>query len=243
MLGLGRAAVASALAPARGIPSELSPGHPYLASLEDARNYNGLRSRESGKSIQDGNRLLSMHMALDLVKDLPGDYAELGTFRGVIASVIWKRKAPGAVFHIFDTFEGFDERDLGDSRLDRDNELAAFANTSLEIVLKRIAGGPHPDLQPHVGFFPETFAGLEDRRFRFVHVDLDLAEPITASLEIFWPRLVPGGVILIHDCMSARYPMAREAVEAFFRPRGATIWTWNDRLGTAMVIRQPGMAA
>jgi O-methyltransferase len=243
MAGRVRAAVVLAVAPHSTIPSELSPGHPYLKSLPDVRRYIALRTRESGRSIQDGNRVVSMHMALDMVRDLPGEYAELGTFRGVVASVIWKRKSPGAIFHVFDTFEGFDERDLQDNRLDTTNEKAAFANTSLDLALQRIAGGPHPELVPHVGFFPDTFVGLDDRKFKFVHVDLDLAEPITAALERFWPRMTPGGVILIHDCMSARYPMACEAVEAFFKPRGISIWTWNDRLGTAMVICQPGMGA
>jgi hypothetical protein len=46
---------------------------------------------------------------------------------------------------------------------------------------------------------------------------------------------------MVHDYKSARYPMAAEAVDSFFSARGIIVWPLNDRLGTAMVIRQPGM--
>jgi O-methyltransferase len=32
-----------------------------------------------------------------------------------------------------------------------------------------------------------------------VLLDADLFAPIKAGLELFWPRLVPGGLILVHD--------------------------------------------
>lgn len=227
----------------RTVETELAPGHPYLPALRDASKYNRTRSAEKNIAIRDGNRVLNLLLALDLVKDLPqGDYAELGTFRGVTASLIWSRKAPGASFYSFDTFEGFDDRDLNDWRLDRGVEKNAFADTSVQLVQQRVAGGPHPELIFRVGSFPETFCGLEDRKFRFVHIDMDLRDPIQSALEIFWPRIVNGGIILVHDYKSQRYPMAAEAVDAFFRGRGITVWPLNDRLGTAMVIRQPGMS-
>lgn len=239
---LARMHASRAIALSRTLETELAPGHPNLSAVEEGRRYNNLRSEEGGRQIRDANRVLNFQFALDLVKRLPeGDYAELGTFRGITGSLIFARKAPRAIFRCFDTFQGFDTRDLDDQRLDVAKELDAFANTSLDLVKRRIAGGEHPELQFHVGFFPETFAGLEDRRFRFVHIDMDLAEPITRALETFWPRMVDGGMILVHDYKSEHYPMAAEAVDAFFHARGITVWPLSDRLGTAMVIRQPGM--
>ncbi len=40
---------------------------------------------------------------------------------------------------------------------------------------------------------------LPERRFSFVHLDVDLYESTLAGLEYFYPRLIPGGVILSHD--------------------------------------------
>lgn len=241
-INLARMQASRAIALARTLETELAPGHPNLSAVEEAKRYNKLRAAENGRPIRDANRVLNFQFALDLVRQLPeGDYAELGTFRGITGSLIFARKAPGAVFRCFDTFAGFDDRDLADDRLDTKQEKGAFANTSLDLVKQRIAGGEHPELAFHVGFFPETYAGLEDRKFRFIHIDMDLAEPITKALEVFWPRMVDGGIILVHDYKSERYPMAAEAVDGFFNAKGITVWPLSDRLGTAMVIKQPGM--
>ena len=231
-----------AVAGSRRIESELAKNHPYMSSLTTAANYNRERSKETGRAILDGNRVLNFHFALDLVGRLKeGHYAELGTYRGMTASLIWERKAPSAKFYCFDTFEGFDERDLTDQRLDMGAESSKFRNTSVEHVQKKVAGGPDDDLVFRVGYFPQTFEGLENERFRFVHIDMDLAKPIEDALETFWPRMVDGGMILVHDYKSARYPMAGETVDAFFAKRGITVWPLSDRLGTSLVIKQPGM--
>lgn len=226
------------IAPRDMVPTALEREHPLNGSIADAWAYNaGTR-----QSVLDGNRVINFATALGLVRNLPtGDYAELGTYQGKTAKIIWRGKAAGATLHCFDTFSGFDKSELGDARLKLDVENEAFTDTSPDAVRRAVAGGDHPELRLHVGYFPATFAGCEDLRFRLVHLDMDLAEPIAAGLEHFWPRLVDGGILLVHDYRSARYPMCAEAVDAFFAARGIAVWPLNDRLGTAMVIRQPGM--
>lgn len=241
-LSRARADTLSALSATGAVDTDLAPGHPLRSSLGPLKSYNAARSAEAGKAIRDGNRVLNFHIALDLVASLPaGEYAELGTYRGLTASIIWPRRAPGTTLYCFDTFAGFDERDLADTRLSQTMEKAAFRDTSLDLVRRQISGGDDTGLAFQVGFFPETFAGLEGKRFRLVHIDMDLADPITAALEVFWPRMVDGGIILVHDYRSQRYPMAAEAVDRFFAARGVRAWPLNDRLGTAMIMRQPGM--
>ncbi|GGE71950.1 class I SAM-dependent methyltransferase [Sphingomonas prati] len=241
-LGRARSSAISLASPRGTIDTDLAPGHPLLPSLPAARAYNAARSAEAGKAIRDGNRIVNFHIALDLVAKLPaGDYAELGTYRGMTASVIWPRMAAGSTLYCFDTFEGFDQRDLGDDRLAQPLEKSAFRDTSLDIVRARISNGNDAGLAFRVGFFPDTFAGLEQKRFRFVHIDMDLADPIRSALAMFWPRMVDGGIILVHDYRSKRYPMAAEAVDEFFAQRGIVAWPLNDRLGTAMIMRHPNM--
>ncbi len=92
-----------------------------------------------------------------------------------------------------------------------------------------------------VELFPETFEGLEERTFRFVHLDCDLYQPIKEGLEIFWPRLVEGGAVLVHDYFSSRYLRAGEAVDELFLPRKITPVPMQDRDGTAVVFKQCGM--
>ena len=40
---------------------------------------------------------------------------------------------------------------------------------------------------------------LDDTRFCFVHLDVDLYSSTKQCLEYFFPRLVPGGILLSHD--------------------------------------------
>lgn len=65
------------------------------------------------------------------------------------------------------------------------------------------------------GYFPQTTAGLENKSFCFVNLDPDLYEPILAGLEFFYPRLVRGGVILIHDYYNNGYVGVKKAVSEF----------------------------
>lgn len=65
-------------------------------------------------------------------------------------------------------------------------------------------------LEFHPGYFPDSAQGLEDLAFSFVHLDLDLYQSTVDALRWFWPRLMPGGVLLSHD-----YPLSDGVVRAF----------------------------
>jgi hypothetical protein len=49
------------------------------------------------------------------------------------------------------------------------------------------------------GLFPATAGPVADRKFSFVHLDVDLYESTRASLEWFYSRLSPGAVLMCHD--------------------------------------------
>jgi hypothetical protein len=53
-----------------------------------------------------------------------------------------------------------------------------------------------------------------------VLADVDLREPTLASLEKFWPRLSPGGVILVDDCAEGSSWQARSAYSQFCKSIG-----------------------
>ena len=63
------------------------------------------------------------------------------------------------------------------------------------------------------GLFPATAAGLEDERFALVSLDADLEESTLAGLRFFYPRLLPGGFLLLHDWASPRLPGVARALE------------------------------
>ena len=67
----------------------------------------------------------------------------------------------------------------------------------------------------HRGWIPERFDDVADRRFAFVHVDVDLEQPTRDSLAFFYPRLVPGGVLLCDDYGFVTCPGARRAFDEY----------------------------
>lgn len=88
-----------------------------------------------------------------------------------------------------------------------------LSKTSVELVLSKL---PHPQKAIiKKGYFPETARGLEEERFIFVNLDFDLFHPILEGLRFFYPRMVCGGVIVVHDFYSPGCPGVKEAIDVF----------------------------
>lgn len=163
--------------------------------------------------------------------------AELGVFKGDTA---WKLNAlfPQQRLYLFDTFQGFDPRDIKEEKskgcsFAREGE---FSDTSEQAVLGRL---PFPGQAViRRGYFPDTAAGLEQERFCLVSLDADLYAPILSGLIFFYPRLVPGGMILLHDYNNERFRGARQAVEEFEKQYGRLcLVPLCDLHGSAVIVK------
>ncbi len=170
--------------------------------------------------------------------NLSGNVAELGVYRGDFARRINEAFSDKKLY-LFDTFEGFWDKDLAQ---DKDGAMGAslgkkhFSNTSVELVLGKM---PYPkNCIIKKGWFPQSSVGVENERFCFVNLDADLYEPILAGLEFFYPKMVSGGVILIHEYFSSGYVGVREAVGEFMTNRGLKAWQKlpiGDNLSIAII--------
>ena len=148
--------------------------------------------------------------------------------------------ATGAKLYCFDTSEGFDNRDIRTEATTSDVQahLGVFSDTSIELAVRDFTdGAPSDRLVIRRGFFPQTFAGVEDLKWRFVLLDADLYAPIRRGLEAFWPALVAGGLIVVHDYLSDHFTGARQAVDEFFEPLGVVPIPWPDRVGSAVIVK------
>jgi O-methyltransferase len=79
--------------------------------------------------------------------------------------------------------------------------------------------GEHPAVHLHVGFIPQTFAGLELGPIAWAHVDLDLYDSIRDAVAYLYPRLVPGGYLIFDDYGFPSCAGARHAVDEAFAGR------------------------
>jgi hypothetical protein len=214
----------------------------YFPGLRDEiRSYNHDTSMAQMSLAVDGNRVIMLRMMLRHVASLPGgDYAELGTYRGISARLMLRHLHPESELHCFDTFSGFDNKDTGAEKIEvRNRDIdGAFSDTSLKRAEKYILDGKSNNNRVffHKGFFPDTFKGLEKHTWRFVHLDPDLYAPTLEGLKLFYPRLVPGGVILMHDYYSF-FTGVRRAAEEYFGPLGIVVMPMVDKAGTGIVIK------
>ena len=167
-----------------------------------------------------------------LKEGIRGDTAELGVYRGNTAIFVAKLAAAlGRKAYLFDTFEGFPKQDL--TGIDS-NKSFEFADTSLENVQKLV------DCESAVfckGYFPETIKGNvpDDATFSLVHIDCDLYEPCKAALEYFYPRMVPGGFLLMHDYSSLYWDGVENAVDEFLCDKPESIIPVPDKSGTVAI--------
>lgn len=143
---------------------------------------------------------------------IPGDVAEVGVYKGGTAFLIASALTNSAKsLHLFDTFHGLPETDpVTDLHCQGD-----FSDTCLEGVHHLLA--PFPDCRLYPGLFPETVpSGWEEKRFAFVHVDVDIYQSALDCCAFFFPRLAPGGSMLFDDFGFVSCPGIRRAVNEYF---------------------------
>jgi hypothetical protein len=162
-------------------------GHKDAETLERLR-----RVRRDRESLLGGNEAFMVHAMARAQSALGGVMAEVGVYQGCSARLI-SEASGGRPLHLFDTFEGLPTPDA--------NETGHLRRTQYCSGLDRVKAylDDRPAIHFHPGVFPATAAGLEDVRFSFVHLDVDLKSSTRDCLDFFYPRLVPGGAIMTHD--------------------------------------------
>jgi len=181
----------------------------------------------------DPVRYASLALAIRTLQQesVEGEFAEVGVYRGTTSRFLL-RCAPERTLHLFDTFQGFapHDREPGNAADSR------FQDTSAETV--RRALGNSANVAIHAGYFPDTTAGLEDRRFAFVLLDLDVYAPTLAGLAFFYPRLARGGYCFVHDYNSPESNWAcRRALTEFLSGKPEHLVELPDAWGSAVFRR------
>lgn len=133
----------------------------------------------------------------------PGAMAEVGVFKGASAKLISEVKGDIPLY-LFDTYEGLPESHAADRGVHRVGQY----HCSLENVQNYLKG--YPNLHYYKGIFPDSAVGVPEQKYSFAHFDVDLYEGTKGCLEYFYPRMIPGGVIISHD-----YSMLAGVEQAF----------------------------
>jgi hypothetical protein len=138
-------------------------------------------------------------------KNVTGPIVEIGCHLGgtaVIANRLLKGLGVHKPYICIDTFDGFVEgqfeTDVALGTPSKDGKL--FSGNSKDLVAKVLRQHDCPDVELIQGDITTLSERLLPSGCSLVFIDVDLTEPTYVSLGRFWPRLSPGGVILVDDC-------------------------------------------
>lgn len=150
------------------------------------------------------------------IRSVPGDTADIGVRYGSSSFYILKGlKDETRTHHLFDSFEGLSAPTAGDR--DANNKTHwKQGDIAVEEAVTAQNLSMFPNCRYYKGWVPTRFAEVADKRFALVHVDVDLHQPTLDTLEFFYERMNPGGVIICDDYGSAACPGAKKAVDDFF---------------------------
>jgi O-methyltransferase len=157
------------------------------------------------------------HSLLPQVENVPGLFAEVGTNKGTSAQFM-AIMCPERTIHCYDTFTGIVKGDV------KAGEYSdGVHRTTLDVCKKNLEG--HNGVI-HPGIFPETF-DLWNEKFAFVYADTDTYFGTMESLKAFYPRMSPGGIILVDDVDHPNAPLIRKALDDFGAPWTHTKSAWH----------------
>lgn len=168
-------------------------------------------------------------------RNVPGVMAECGSFRGASAYFLAK-EAPDIPLHLFDSFQGLSEPGDKDFPPKKDRHTwkqGAFFVTEEEV---RRNLSEFSRIILHKGWIPDRFPDVTEERFRLVHIDVDLYKPTLESIKFFYPRMNPGGVIVIDDYGFTTCPGAHQAVKEYMEDKPE--YVLHLPTGQGIIIKQ-----
>jgi len=209
--------------------------------------FEGLNKSKNNQSdnFWKQSRFLDLMNLVEMVlkRDDIKDFAEVGCWKGhssfFISKLIVKHKKK-IRFHIFDSFEGLSEISIKDPNINKFDkkkvELIRSQFISDEQFVKGEVLKEFDFIEVYKGWVPKKFNMVDDLRFSFVHIDVDLYEPTLKSLEFFFPRLLEGGIIVCDDYNSVDFNGSKLAWDEFFSKNKVNL-NFAPSMGGSFVIK------
>jgi transketolase len=165
---------------------------------------------------------LNLYKYLQEISKIEGDIVEVGVYSGGSAEIINKYKPSNKKLYLFDTFNGWpDGFPSGEPFYDYNYVKKLFENDNVDVIK---------------GIFPDT-APIEfkNKKFSFVHLDLDTYQSTLSSLIYFYDKMTKGGIIMLHDYINTQTPDVKVAVDEFLSDKTEDIILLSDT--QAMIVK------
>lgn len=182
----------------------------------------GILNINYGTSLVPQNQIRDFTLLLNKILHIDADIAEVGVYRGGTAKIICDNSKNNNIY-LFDTFCGmpfFDEQKDGIWEKGTFNECDY--NSIVELFKQ------YQNCFIYKGIFPqETSHNILNKKFKFVHLDVDNYQSHIECLNFFYEKVVKGGIIIFDDYNNDLCPGANKAVDEFFSNKSEKILNIN----------------
>lgn len=154
-------------------------------------------------------RLANIRFCLEriLEDDIPGDVIETGVWRGgatiFMRGVLKAFEATDRVVWVADSFEGLPPPDPDSYPADSGMRLCDIAGLAVPVEQVRDNFARYGLLDEQVrflkGYFRDTLPGAPIDRLSLLRLDGDLYESTMQALEHLYPKVSPGGFVIVDD--------------------------------------------
>lgn len=160
---------------------------------------------------------------------LPGEIVECGVFKGnslfrwiKLRSLLENPFSRRVI--AFDVFGEFPDGDYEPDRILRERFIAEAGSRGIGVERMREVLAHH-DLDVNVELVPgdilrtvpDYLQRVPQLKISLLHIDVDLYEPTRVALEVLFPRVVAGGIVVLDDY--GAFPGANRAIDDYLRDR------------------------
>ena len=205
----------------------------------------------SGPDVERLRKLCARYELFRMSVEIPGDIIECGVFKGT-GLLLWlkllKIHSDGSAKRVIG-FDLFERGDLGAEGRDRAEIVEFFHESGYEGVTTQqiydmvsAAGLDLSRCELVEGDVRETApaftASRPGFRISLLNIDMDLAAPTKAALESLWPRVSPGGIVILDEYGIDKWSESA-AVDDFIGESGVELrsLTWA-RTPTAYIVKR-----
>jgi len=199
----------------------------FLELWEDVKAYT-MTSIERGYALYGAVKYI-------VENNVPGDFVECGVWKGgscmLMARTLLEIGDTARNIYLYDTFNGMTEPSDEDViawngkpvkdkwQTDREGRTSYFTSwaVSLQAVQRNLnsTGYPTENIFYVTGDVRDTLRTVRHERIACLRLDTDWYDTTALELERLYPRLVPGGILILDDY--GHFKGAKKAVDEYFR--------------------------
>lgn len=192
----------------------------FLKDPDFIRGYDALLKQEPGTNTRW--RAHVTQWAGFYASKLEGDFVETGVNKAAFSSSLIEyinfKEMKDRNFYLFDTYEGLVKS------LIRENEQAAFKHdygNTYDFVVNTFK--EYSNVIVVKGVVPDSLSTVKIEKVAYLSVDMNCAQPERDTLEFFWTKLVPGGIIVLDDYIFSGRNLQQEYADDFANSKGVKI--------------------